>query len=217
MSNSLSLSLFVLMIVFVVGWFAAGTQFNIHRGHKVLGWLQQGLHLLGERTSLRWLGSAVVELRIAKAKEPFREAEIVLAFEPRDVPLLWWYYRIRGRCDLLIVRAQLCTQPGSEFEVFDPNSWTARELERHLQFRNWTRTQLAPASPLVAYAAGPTPPAAELLALAEQLGPALLRFALHRTNPHLEVHWSLAGVQQMSSSTALEQLRGVPRRITALH
>ena len=77
MSNSLSLSLFVLVIVFVVGWFAAGTYFNIRRGHKVLEWLQQGLTLLGERTSLRWLGSAVVELRIAKAKQPFREAEIV--------------------------------------------------------------------------------------------------------------------------------------------
>jgi hypothetical protein len=168
------------VIVFVVGWFAAGTHLNIRRGHKVLAWLQQGLTLLGERTSLRWLGSAVVELTIAKAKQPFRKAEIVVVLEPRDVPLLWWYYRTRGRCDLLIVRAQLDAPPEFEIEIFDPNSWTTRGLESDLRSRNWAPVQLAPTSPLKAYAAGPALPAPELLALAEHLGPALLRLALHR-------------------------------------
>jgi hypothetical protein len=72
MLNALSLPIFVVVVIAVVGWFALGTQRNIRKGNDALRWLQDGLKLLGEKTNLGWLGSSVVELKIQSAKEPFR-------------------------------------------------------------------------------------------------------------------------------------------------
>ena len=60
------------LILFVMLWFALGTQRNIRIGNDLLRWLQRGLPLLGRRTTLRWLGSSAVELRIVEPAEPFR-------------------------------------------------------------------------------------------------------------------------------------------------
>ena len=79
-------------------------------------WFREGLPLIGEKTTMRWLGSSVVELKIPKAKDPFRNAETLVVFEPRDVLLLWAYTRARGRRDMLIFRAQLRTRPNSKWK-----------------------------------------------------------------------------------------------------
>src|SRR5512143_2260110 len=129
MLNALSLPIFIIVVIAVVGWFALATQRNVRKGNEALCWLQDGLKLLGEKTNLRWLGSSVAELKIQSAKEPFRQAEVVVVLEPRDVPFLWWYYRARGRRDLLIVRGQLRHTPGFEFEALDRRCWLAQAAE----------------------------------------------------------------------------------------
>jgi hypothetical protein len=216
MPNALHLSLVVLLVILVVGWFAVGTQVNVRRGHKALEWLQQGLKLLGEKTTLRWLGSSVVELKMASARDPFRQAELLVVLEPRDVSFLWLAARLRGRRDLLILRAVLHHPPRFEFEAFDPGSWTARGLEAQLQHRNWNRVALAP--PLVGYAAGDAPvnelhgapatPASgapgwqELLSL-----PGLVRLTLRRTEPQFELHCRLRDIQTQSAREYFEKVR----------
>ncbi len=52
----------ILALALVMGWFAVGIIWNIRRGNAVLRWLQTGLPRLGERTTLRWLGSSVVAM-----------------------------------------------------------------------------------------------------------------------------------------------------------
>ena len=206
------LSTFVIVTVIVVGWFAFGTQYNLYKGKKTLEWLQDGLRLLGDRTSLRWLGTAAVELKIQNAKEPFRHAEVVIALEPRDVAFLWWYYRLRGRRDLLILRGQLRAAPGFEFEALNPNAWSARGIESKLQFRNWNPLPAIPA-PLVAYAAGRSLPATELAALMNPAGCQPVRIAIHRTEPNIEIHWNLAEVRKVPAETLLEAVRQIPPRL----
>src|SRR3990172_1110431 len=98
--------LLVIAVTLVMGWFAGGVIFNIRRGNAVLKWMQAGLPALGEKTTLRWLGTSAVELGIAKAKPPFRRFELVVILEPRDVPWLWIWSMARGRRDLLILRGQ---------------------------------------------------------------------------------------------------------------
>ena len=141
MLNALGPPLFIIVVIAVVGWFALATQRNVRKGNDALRWLQDGLKLLGEKTNLRWLGSSVVELTIPSAKEPFRQAEVVVVLEPRDVPFLWWYDRVRGRRDLLIVRGQLRRTPGFEFEALDPRCWTTHTIEKQVRSRNWTRSR----------------------------------------------------------------------------
>ena len=111
---SLNLVLFVAVVVFVVGWFAVGTHYNVRQGDHALRWLQQGLPLIGEKTTLRWLGSSVVELKIEKAKPPFRDAAVLVVLEPRDVAPLWAIARLRGRRDLFVFRATLHQRPELE-------------------------------------------------------------------------------------------------------
>ena len=51
------LSIFVAVVLLIVGWFAVGTHLNVRKGESVLKWLQDGLPLIGEKATLRWLGS----------------------------------------------------------------------------------------------------------------------------------------------------------------
>ena len=123
-------SLAIALLAAVMLWFAFGTQRNIRRGNALLGWLQDGLPLLGERTTLRWLGSSVVELRISQPEAPFREAELVVVLEPRDLGALWAFAHRRGRRDFLILRVRLARAPRFSADLADPKSWTMGDV-RH--------------------------------------------------------------------------------------
>jgi hypothetical protein len=210
---SLNAALFVLVVLLVVGWFAAGTQYNIRRGDRALRWLQGGLKLIGEKTSLRWLGSSVVELKIPNAAEPFRSAEVLLALEPRDVPFLWWLHHLRGRRDLLIFRGQLRTAPDFDFELFDPHGWTTRGRAAQLASSGLKPLEPGAATPLVAY--GSASANASRLASLAPAAASLVRLAVHQGQPHLELHWTLAGAEQTPARELFEQLRDIPGRITA--
>jgi hypothetical protein len=119
-------SIAIALILFVMLWFALGTQRNIRKGNDLLRWLQTGLPLLGRRTTMRWLGSSAVELGIVEPAPPFREATVVVVLEPRDVSFLWAYARRRGRRDFMIVRMNLVAAPRFAIEVRDPHGWTGR-------------------------------------------------------------------------------------------
>jgi len=134
----------------------------------------------------------------------------VIALEPRDVPFLWWYYRLRGRRDLLILRGQLRVTPAFECEVLNPNAWSARGIESRLQFRNWNRISVTP--PLVAYAAGKSLPATELLQSATLNACQPIRLAIHRTEPNLEIHWDLADAQKVTARELIETIRRIPQQ-----
>jgi hypothetical protein len=114
------------VILVVMLWFALGTQRNIRKGNDLLRWLQGGLPMLGRRTTLRWLGSSVVQLGIVEPQTPFREATVAIVLEPRDVPVLWAFARSRGRRDFVIIRANLTRAPGFSMDVRDPGGWTGR-------------------------------------------------------------------------------------------
>lgn len=212
MSNA-GLPIVVAVAVFVVVCFAVGTQFNIRRGHQTMAWLQDGLKLLGERATLRWLGSAAVELKIQNATRPFRRAEVVIVMEPRDVAISWLYYRMRGRRDLLIVRGQLDAPPSFEFEALNPSAWSAHGIESKIQFRNWNPAVPALPPPLVAYTAGNGPSAAEIVESLSPQGCCPVRVAIRRTEPNLEVHWNLSEARKLPARTLLEAIVRFAERI----
>ena len=114
------------LILFVMLWFALGTQRNVRKGNDLLRWLQDGLPFLGRRTTMRWLGSSAVELGIVEPAAPFREATVVVVLEPRDVGVLWAYARSRGRRDFVIIRVNLIRAPRFSMEVRNPRGWTGR-------------------------------------------------------------------------------------------
>lgn len=181
--------------VVVLAWFAAGTVWNVRKGSALLRWMQGGLPLVGERTTVRWLGSTAVELVVAKAHPPFEEVTLVVFLEPRDLPWMWAIARRRGRRDTLIVRAKLRSRPHVDAEALDPASWSGRDVLPKLASADWSVRESASPGALATYYR--TPAALEradaLVAIAGRAGFALRRLSVRRTQPHLQVHVAFPG------------------------
>ncbi len=199
------LSLFVVVVLLVVGWFAVGTHLNVRKGESVLKWLQDGLPLIGEKTTLRWLGSSAVELKIEKAKAPFQSAQVLVLLEPRDVPFIWWWFRLRGRRDLFIFRGETRSNPRREFETFVPTAWSARAASRRVQQDGWTSVT-APA-PFTAFAGQSSADPSAAIRAASLDGCSPLRVALRRGAPNVEIHWALDALRQHSSREVVEAIQ----------
>lgn len=182
-------ALLLLLLVAVMLWFALGTQRNIRRGNETLRWLQGGLPKLGKRTSMRWLGSSAVVLRIAEAEDPFREAEVVVALQPRDLPLLWAFSRRRGRRDFLILRGWLRRAPAFEVEAGDTRGWTGEDRLRRLDAESWRDASWGEEHVRMVTSGDAEPTAGRRAweALAAVSG-GVWRLSVRRDHPHLEVH-----------------------------
>jgi hypothetical protein len=175
--------------VVVVAWFAAGTIWNVHAGRSLMRWMQDGLPVLGSRTTVRWLGSSVVEMAISEAKAPFARVTVVIFLEPRDLP--WWpLSRMRGRRDTLIIRGVLKRSPSVELEALDPASWSARDALPRVP-KHW------PAQRNGLVILYENPPALERAqALLARAGLAVSRLSVRRTEPHFQLHVPLPDRQQ---------------------
>jgi hypothetical protein len=206
------------LILFVMLWFALGTQRNIRKGNDLLRWLQGGLPLLGRRTTMRWLGSSAVELGIVEPTPPFREATVVVVLEPRDVSFLWAFARSRGRRDFVIVRVNLVRPPRFSMDVRDPRGWTGRDEpgsgdgtgrgEDGWQTLDWPAEAIARAS-------GGADDAAVRSAwdrLAE-VGEGVWKLTVQPVVPHLEVHIRPPAGAARSADQLMAPIRDLATRL----
>ncbi len=201
--------------MFVLLWFALGIQWNIRKGNALLRWLQGGLPLLGRRTTLRWLGSSVVELKITQPTEPFLDAEVLVVLEPRDVGPLWGWGWLHGRRDFLILRARLQQPPRFEVEVGDRRGWTGREALQRLALKEWQQVDWGDPNVQVAHSGGRAPQVAQRLWQDFQAAsPAIWRLSVRRTHPHLEVHLRPPAIAQSSAERLFQIFRELARAAT---
>lgn len=182
--------------VAVVAWFAAGTIFNVRRARLLMRWMQDGLPLLGERSTVRWLGSTAVELTIRNGKAPFAAVTLVIFLEPRDIPWMWAIGHARGRRDILIIRGQLIRRAGVEFEALEPRSWSGREALPRVP--RWRARQAEASSGIVVHHADATAlvQANTLLMLARRAGLAVIRLSVRHTEPNFQLHIPIPGQSQ---------------------
>jgi hypothetical protein len=204
---------FALLVGFML-WFALGTQRNIRTGERILRWLEDGLPLLGSRTTLRWLGSSVVELKIVDPAPPFKDAAVLIVLEPRDLAWLWALSLRRGRRDFIILRASLVRAPRVEVDVRGGEAWSGMsspgdEVEaggawRELQgfdaaTRAWASTNAD--RPLIQRA---------WLRLGVASG-AAWRMSVQQIIPHLEVHVRPPALDAVPSRRLLGEFRDLAR------
>jgi hypothetical protein len=207
-----------ILAVAVVAWFAAGTIWNIRAGRETMRWMQGGddggLRLLGERTTVRWLGSTAVELVINQGKAQFAKATVVIFLEPRDLP--WWpLSRLRGRRDTLIIRGVLRRAPSFELEALDPASWSARDALPRVP-RDWLVGQAAAPGGVVVHHAGAAAlgHAYALLEIAQRAGMKLWRLSVRRTEPNFQLHVALPDRRQ-SARDFFEAVHALADRVLA--
>ena len=159
------MTLLFIAAVAIVGWFAAGTIWNVRRGGELMRWMQAALPTLGARTTVRWLGSTAVELVIREPRAPLAKVTAVIFLEPRDLP---WMWALGRRRDLLILRAELPQAPQADAELLDLQSWSGRDARRRAE--------------------GVPQPAAELAGIARGCGLPVRRLSIRRDAPHLQLH-----------------------------
>jgi hypothetical protein len=160
-------------------------------------WMQGGLPALGERTTVRWLGSTAVEMVIRDGKAPFTGATVIIFLEPRDMPWMWALGRSRGRRDTLIIRAMLRRTPEVEFEALDPASWSGRDALPRVPPKWLVRQAEVPGGVVVHHASAAALEHADaLLALAQRAGLVVRRLSVRRTEPNFQLHVSLPDLRQ---------------------
>ncbi|MFA5902006.1 MAG: hypothetical protein WC829_23155, partial [Hyphomicrobium sp.] len=189
--------LIAIAAVALVAWFAGGTIWNVRRGRALLRWMQDGLPALGQRTTVRWLGSTAVEMVIRDGKSPFVSVTLVIFLEPRDIPWMWAIGRLRGRHDTLIMRGVLRRAPAIELEALDPASWSGRDALPRVP-REWpVRPAEVPGGVIVHYASAEALVRADaLLAQAQRAGLAVKRLSVRKSEPNFQVHVSLPDCRQ---------------------
>ena len=206
----------VVAVVIVMGWFAIGVLYNLRRGDALLKWMQAGLPSIGQKTTLRWLGTSVAELVIAHAKKPFRRLETLLVFRPRDVFWMTILAYFQGRSDIVIFRAQLATAPLTDFDLIDPKTWSGHTASSQLEGRKWeSKTyqglQLMAPNGLLDLAARTLD---RLATPMEKLSPRYARFSLRRDAPNLEVHVPFPQYRVIDADKYFEALRELARAVS---
>jgi len=168
-------------------WFFVGMQMNLVRGNAALRWMKDGIKLLSEKTSLRWLGSSVVQLGMTDPRPPFKHIDILVMLEPRDVAVMWLASRRGGRRDALILRGNLRRPACCEFDVLDPSSWSGKDALKHHTPAEWAR-QTRDGLLFAAEGEAAVEVAQQILPLAQKMGGRLVRLSARSTVPHLEIH-----------------------------
>jgi hypothetical protein len=183
----------VLVVGFLL-WFAVGTQRNISRGNELLVWLQDGLPLIGARTTLRWFGSSAVQLDLVDVKPPFAKVQVNVVLEPRDLGWLWAWARRRGRRDFLILRATLPVPPRFDIEAGGRRGWTGNERLERLDPHHWQQDRwedgIGPVE--VAHSAGVSPgdvaATRKVWERLDKVTGGVWRLSVRNLAPHVEVH-----------------------------
>jgi len=195
--------------------FALGSSWNLKRGHEALRWLRTSLPALGERTTMEWLGTSVVKLSIAKANKPFKDIEILVVMEPRDVPPFWLHGHLNGRRDTLILRGHLRQPPAFEIELMQPRLWTGREALADVDQKALSKVSLDIAAPSESYVALSTSSSGtehlqDWFARSTRITPNLARISLRRSGQYqIQWHSNLPKLSAVSSEQIITLVRQI--------
>ncbi len=214
--DQLAQSILVGLVIVVMGWFAFGVVRNIRLGNAVMKWMRDGLPKIGERTTLRWLGSSAVDLNLVKARAPFRSMQLLVVMEPRDVPWFWLIAHARGRRDMLIIRGQLLSAPQYEFDLLAPGSWSESERSGGGESRQWNTESLETMNfraPQQTRSLSRSM-AAPLLQAAQQVHPIVWRLSTRRSDPNLELHVPLPDPRHLDAVQFFNALRSLAEQVS---
>lgn len=108
-----------LALLLLVAGFLGGQWLNRQHAKRAGKWIQSGLGSLGGRVAWHWSKSisAGAEALVEEARAPYRNLAIAYYLLTREFPPLWLWEQLRGKRDLVAVRANLRVSPTREFEL----------------------------------------------------------------------------------------------------
>jgi len=126
-----------LLIWCVVGWLV-----NRRRVSRLLGWAREGIQGLGGKAAWRSFGTSGFQVAVKGVKHPFKRIEMTVLLESREMHLVWLFNHLRGRRDLMLLKADLRTRPKAEVEVVSKKGRTIRKILDAIEEENWARGEL---------------------------------------------------------------------------
>jgi hypothetical protein len=200
-----------ILLAVLAGGYLLGTWLNRRRSKSLGLWLQAGLGVLGGQTQWKWIGtmSSGAQVAITSAGKPFRQAEVLYLLLTRELLPLWGIELLRGKRDLLVLRAELRSKPTYEFEVVPMRGGQRATLDRNPGKRTW-RWQEMPAGLGMATHDDTNPQSVDAVrAFLDRYGAFVQHLSLRERNPHVIVVARLTGLEAGPAREFLTAVRDV--------
>lgn len=192
---------FWLAIIFLVAGYLGGQWLNRQRSKRIGTWLQAGLGALGGRVAWKWLRSvsAGAEVTVQETRTPYRNLVIGYYLLTREFPPLWLFEWLRGKRDLLSLRADLQLQPSREFEILPLVGKLRKELDKASEDQPFQWQELTGGLGLATRGRPDQPLLHRTKNFLKAYGPYIERVSLRRRSPHVLAFMRLTGLEKSKS------------------
>jgi len=139
------------LLIFLAAGYMIGTFINRRKSKRAGFWLNAGLSVLGNQPSWKWLGTltAGAQVTLGNAVQPFRTVKLLYFLQVREFPLLWLIQHLRGKRDLLVIRAELREPYSGEIEALPAHSPLRHLIDQQAGDKPW-HWQAGPANTAIA-------------------------------------------------------------------
>jgi hypothetical protein len=195
----------------VLGAFLLGTWFNRRRGKALGAWLNDGLRGLGGQPTWTFVRSVSsgAQGALRNPNAPFRSFEAGYFLLTREVPPLLLIEWLRGKRDLLSVKADLRSGPKSEFDLVPLDGALRRELDAAAGDQPLSWVALPSGLGVATRAANPDQVAARVRPFVEKYGKSVQRLSVRQRQPNLILFMSLTGAEDRPAADIFNALRRV--------
>jgi hypothetical protein len=199
--------LWLALIVLVLSYLA-GAWLNRRRSKVIGKWLQAGLSVLGGTPAWKLTRSLSTgaEVMVTDAYHPFQRVQAGYYLLTREIMPLWGIELLRGKRDLLAIRADLRVPPAAEYELMPLQGKLRTLLDSKASDRPWQWREMPAGLGLATRGETSRTTVRAIESFAKRHGPLIERLSLHPRQPGLTVFVKLP-TAGMSSATEL--LRGL--------
>ena len=193
----------VLILGYILGYY-----YNRQRAEKVFLWLRQGLSTLGAVTTGAKLPgmSTGGRLEVNQASAPFRRVEVVYLLSPRENILFWFFHKLQGKSDEVIIWVTYNARPEQAVEVARKGN---RQFANRLRASDKAKLTLQePSDPLqvAIEAVHGAHQAARIMDFVQRHRMSILRLALRPEKPHLFLRTNLRLMSHLTSQQLFTEL-----------
>ena len=206
-----SLRAWWIVLAVLVALYMLGTWLNRRRSKELGLWLAAGVGVLGGQTLWKWVGTMTsgAQVTIVGATRPFKQGEVLYLLLTREFLPLWGIELLRGKRDLLVMRAELSAKPVREFEVVPISGDLRKTLDRNPGAIPWQWQEMPAGLGLATHIDPGGQIAAAVRKFLEAYGPFVQRLSVRKGSPQLILFAQLTGLERTPAKEFLAAVREV--------
>jgi hypothetical protein len=200
--------LWILLGVLVAGYLL-GRWLNRRRSKAIGEWLQAGIKIIGTQTNWRFPRgvSSGAEVKISNGVVPFRQIEIAFYLLTREFPFLWGIELLRGKRDMLAIRADLREAPVQEFEVVPLRGPLRDTIDHHAGGQAWQWVEMPAGLGMGTRTPAAAKPLVRVRAFLDVYGSSVQRVSLRDRSPNLVLFAHVSGIERAPAKEFFQAVR----------